>query len=67
MCLRRAPEKYITGAMAPVGTALDRAALRLLYISDQLHRVLTGWALAKTVKRNFRTQLSALVKSLRAR
>jgi hypothetical protein len=27
MCLRRAPEKYITGAMAPVGAALDRAAL----------------------------------------
>jgi hypothetical protein len=25
MCLRRAPEKYITGAMAPVGAALDRA------------------------------------------
>jgi hypothetical protein len=29
MCLRRAPEKYITGAMAPVGAALDRAALTL--------------------------------------
>jgi hypothetical protein len=28
MCLRRALEKYITGAMAPVGAALDRAALR---------------------------------------
>jgi hypothetical protein len=27
MCLRRVPEKYITGAMAPVGAALDRAAL----------------------------------------
>jgi hypothetical protein len=27
MCLRRAPEKYITGAMAPVGAALDRAGL----------------------------------------
>jgi hypothetical protein len=27
MCLRRAPEKYITGAMAPVGAALDRAEL----------------------------------------
>jgi hypothetical protein len=27
MCLRRAPKKYITGAMAPVGAALDRAAL----------------------------------------
>jgi hypothetical protein len=26
MCSRRAPEKYITGAMAPVGAALDRAA-----------------------------------------
>jgi hypothetical protein len=26
MCLRRAPEKYITSAMAPVGAALDRAA-----------------------------------------
>jgi hypothetical protein len=25
MCLRRAPEKYITGAMPPVGAALDRA------------------------------------------
>jgi hypothetical protein len=27
MCLRRAPEKYITGGMAPVGVALDRAVL----------------------------------------
>jgi Zn ribbon nucleic-acid-binding protein len=27
MCLRRAPEKYIAGAKAPVGAALDRAAL----------------------------------------
>jgi hypothetical protein len=27
MCLRRAPEKYITGAMVPVGAALDRAAI----------------------------------------
>jgi hypothetical protein len=27
MCLRRAPEKYIAGAKAPAGTALDRAAL----------------------------------------
>jgi hypothetical protein len=27
MCLRRAPEKYLTGAMAPVGAALDRAGL----------------------------------------
>jgi hypothetical protein len=27
MCLRRAPGKYITGAMAPVGAALDRAAV----------------------------------------
>jgi hypothetical protein len=27
MCLRRAPEKYITGAMAPVGAALDRAGV----------------------------------------
>jgi hypothetical protein len=27
MCLQRAPEKYITGAMALVGAALDRADL----------------------------------------
>jgi hypothetical protein len=27
MCLRRAPEKYIAGAKAPAGTALDRAGL----------------------------------------
>jgi hypothetical protein len=27
MCLRRAPEKYITGAIAPVGAALDRAGI----------------------------------------
>jgi hypothetical protein len=27
MCLRRAPEKYIAGAKAPAGTALDRADL----------------------------------------
>jgi hypothetical protein len=27
MCLRRAPEKYIAGAKAPAGAALDRAAL----------------------------------------
>jgi Zn ribbon nucleic-acid-binding protein len=27
MCLRRAPEKYIAGAKAPAGSALDRAAL----------------------------------------
>jgi hypothetical protein len=27
MCLRRTPEKYITGAMAPVGAALDRAGV----------------------------------------
>jgi hypothetical protein len=25
MCLRRAPEKYIAGAKAPAGAALDRA------------------------------------------
>jgi hypothetical protein len=30
MCLRRAPEKYITGAMAPVGAALDRADVEQL-------------------------------------
>jgi hypothetical protein len=30
MCLRRAPEKYITGAKAPAGAALDRAALTQL-------------------------------------
>jgi hypothetical protein len=28
MCLRRAPEKYIAGAKAPAGAALDRAALK---------------------------------------
>jgi hypothetical protein len=27
MCLRRAPEKYIAGAKAPAGAALDRAVL----------------------------------------
>jgi hypothetical protein len=27
MCLRRAPENYNTGAMAPVGAALDRAGV----------------------------------------
>jgi hypothetical protein len=27
MCLRRAPEKYIVGAKAAAGAALDRAAL----------------------------------------
>jgi hypothetical protein len=27
MCLRRAPEKYIAGAKAPAGAALDRADL----------------------------------------
>jgi hypothetical protein len=27
MCLRRAPEKYIAGAKAPAGSALDRAGL----------------------------------------
>jgi hypothetical protein len=27
MCLRRAPEKYISGAKAPAGAALDRAGL----------------------------------------
>jgi hypothetical protein len=27
MCLRRAPEKYIAGAKAPAGAALDRAAI----------------------------------------
>jgi hypothetical protein len=31
MCLRRAPEKYITGAMAPVGAALDRAGVDIPY------------------------------------
>jgi hypothetical protein len=31
MCLRRAPKKYITGAMAPVGAALDRADVDYLY------------------------------------
>jgi hypothetical protein len=29
MCLRRAPEKYIAGAKASVGAALDRAGLEL--------------------------------------
>jgi hypothetical protein len=33
MCLRRVPEKYITGAMAPVGAALDRAALEYIKFS----------------------------------
>jgi hypothetical protein len=28
MCLRRAPEKYTAGAMASMGAALDRAAVR---------------------------------------
>jgi hypothetical protein len=28
MCLRRAPEKYIAGAKAPAGAALDRAVLQ---------------------------------------
>jgi hypothetical protein len=28
MCLQRAPEKYIEGAKAPAGAALDRAGLR---------------------------------------
>jgi hypothetical protein len=28
MCLRRAPEKYITGAMSPVGAALHRAVIQ---------------------------------------
>jgi hypothetical protein len=28
MCLRRAPEKYIAGAKAPAGAALNRAALQ---------------------------------------
>jgi hypothetical protein len=32
MCLRRAPVKYITGAMAPVGAALDRAGVALQFI-----------------------------------
>jgi hypothetical protein len=27
MCLRRAPERYIAGALAPAGAALDRAVL----------------------------------------
>jgi hypothetical protein len=27
MCLRRAPEKYIAGALAPASAALDRAGL----------------------------------------
>jgi hypothetical protein len=27
MCLRRAPEKYIAGAKAPAGSALDMAGL----------------------------------------
>jgi hypothetical protein len=33
MCLRRAPEKYITGGMAPVGAALDRAGLDNVEVS----------------------------------
>jgi hypothetical protein len=31
MCLRRAPEKYIAGAKAPPGAALDRAGLDLFF------------------------------------
>jgi hypothetical protein len=37
MCLRRAPEKYITGAMANVGAALDRAGLS--YISEVTYEI----------------------------
>jgi hypothetical protein len=37
MCLWRAPEKYITGAMAPVGAALDRAGLRYKPAADTSH------------------------------
>jgi hypothetical protein len=33
MCLRRAPEKYIMGVMAPVGAALDRADLVCIVVS----------------------------------
>jgi hypothetical protein len=35
MCLRRAPEKYIAGAKAPAGAALDRAALHVLISKDK--------------------------------
>jgi hypothetical protein len=36
MCLWRAPEKDITGAMAPVGAALDRAGLG--YYELKMHK-----------------------------
>jgi hypothetical protein len=39
MCLRRAPEKYIVGAKAPAGAALDRAGLdRRLADGEKLAR-----------------------------
>jgi hypothetical protein len=44
MCLRRAPEKYIAGAKAPVGAALDRAALDLTDITKWgLNLTTTDW------------------------
>jgi hypothetical protein len=35
MCLRRAPQKYIAGAMAPTGAALDRAVIYNIYHRDK--------------------------------
>jgi hypothetical protein len=41
MCLRRAPEEYITGAMSPVGAALDRAGL--LYLARVIVKMENSW------------------------
>jgi hypothetical protein len=37
MCLRRAPEKYIAGALAPAGASLDRADLRYFPVDSHDH------------------------------
>jgi hypothetical protein len=59
MCLRRAPEKYITGAMAPVGAALDRAALKGSNEDVQHSELLGFWTLSIVrYSRNQRTQRS---------
>jgi hypothetical protein len=39
MCLRKAPEKYIAGAKAPAGAALDRAGLENVGPSTSHNRV----------------------------
>jgi hypothetical protein len=39
LCLRRVPEKYITGAMAPVGSALNRAGLKDLSLLSRTYKV----------------------------